>query len=230
MSIPTGINVPGRGARLSHRRPGAGSLRRTIVVNCAGRTRSIIGCRKPAPGRGAEHGGGAAKRHDGVGARGPRVPATAVRPVAPCAGAAVDGGARRWTRARAFADASGVRTVDSAGLDAVRDMPMTGTARCMCSTCATRPSLRYGPPPRQPQRAGRAADPGDGPVDRGAWRPLIVLVDDDGVRARMAASLAAADGFFACFRRRERVGRHRRNGRRAAGPARRRFDCAHDKA
>ena len=72
MSIPTGINVPGGelAYRIGDLAPDPATL---IVVNCAGRTRSINGCREPAPRRGAEPGRGAAQRHDGLGIGRPAV-------------------------------------------------------------------------------------------------------------------------------------------------------------
>ncbi len=65
VSIPTGINVPG--AELVLRvRDIAPSPDTTIVVNCAGRTRSIIGAQSLINAGIAQQGDGAAQRHHGL--------------------------------------------------------------------------------------------------------------------------------------------------------------------
>ena len=70
MSIPSGMSVPGGELvyRIGDIAPDPKTL---VVVNCAGRTRSIMGAQKPARCRHPQPGGGAAQRHDGLGARRP---------------------------------------------------------------------------------------------------------------------------------------------------------------
>jgi rhodanese-related sulfurtransferase len=177
MSIPGGINVPG--GELVYR---IGEFARrpetTVVVNCAGRTRSILGAESlrsaGVPNRvvalrngtmGWELAGFACARGE-TRTYSPGTPA---------------GAAEALGRARRFAEASGVRTLTRAGLDALRQ----DAARSL-----------YVLDVRSPEEfaaghlLGSQSAPGGQLVqatDR--WVAVrnarIVLVDDTGVRARM---------------------------------------------
>ena len=67
MSIPTGTDCPG--AELVHRvKEMAPDPATTVIVNCAGRTRSIIGAQSLINAGAGEPGGGPGERDDGLGA------------------------------------------------------------------------------------------------------------------------------------------------------------------
>jgi rhodanese-related sulfurtransferase len=177
MSIPGGINLPGGELvyRIGDLVPRAGT---TVVVNCAGRTRSILGAESlrqaGVPNRvvalrngtmGWELAGFAPAR--GETARYPEgTPSTAAQALA---------------RARRFAEASGVRTLTRAGLEELRR-----DAGRTLYLLDVRDPAEYA--------AGHLAESVSAPggqlvqaTDR--WVAVrnarIVLVDDTGVRARM---------------------------------------------
>lgn len=180
MSIPGGINVPGGelAYRIGDLVPDPGT---TIVVNCAGRTRSIMGAeslrRAGVPNRVV------ALRNGTMGWE--------------LAGLVVDRGrTERYApgrprtarlaldRARAFADASGVRTIGLAELAALEADP----ARTLYVLDVRDPAeFAAG------HRPGSQNAPGGQLIqttDRwiGVRHARIALLDDDGVRARMAGA------------------------------------------
>jgi rhodanese-related sulfurtransferase len=180
MSIPTGISVPG--GELAYRIADiVPSPDTTIVVNCAGRTRSIMGAESlrqaGVPNRIV------ALRNGTMGwelaglevARGetarvpPGKPATA---------------ALAAIRAQAFAERSGVQVIDAAALDAFAADPTRSL---------------YVLDVRDPAEFAAGARPGSINAPGGqlvqatdSWIAVrgarIVLIDDDGTRARMSAA------------------------------------------
>ncbi len=180
MSIPTGINVPGGelAYRIGDLAPDPATL---VVVNCAGRTRSILGAESlrragvPNPvvalrngTMGWELAGFQCKRGE---ARryAPGVPATA--------GVALG-------RARAFAEASGVGVIGPLDLERFADDPdrtlyVLDVRDPGEFALCRRPGSRNAP-------GGQLVQATDGWIAvRGA---RIALLDDDGVRARMAGA------------------------------------------
>ena len=163
MSIPTGISVPGGELvyRIGDIVPDPKTL---VVVNCAGRTRSIMGAeslrRAGIPNKVV------ALRNGTMGWE--------------LAGFRCDRGRTRALRTR-HAEDRGDRAAARPGLRGKlgrgrdrrhRSGPRskaTRTARCMCWTCAIPPSTAPATG-RQHQRAGRAAGAGDRPVGRRAQR------------------------------------------------------------
>ena len=181
MSIPTGISVPGGELvyRIGDIAPDPKTL---VVVNCAGRTRSIMGAeslrRAGIPNKVVALRNGtmgwelAGFRCD----RGRTEHFTAGTPKTAATGAAARAGVRRKLRRRRHRRRSISR--------ASRTTP---TARCMCWTCAIRRSIRAG------HRPGSVSAPGGQLVQAtdhwvGVRNARIVLVDDTGVRARMAGA------------------------------------------
>ena len=183
MSIPGGINVPGGelAYRIGDLAPDPDTI---VVVNCAGRTRSIMGAeslrRAGVPNRVvALRNGTMGWELAGLAGR------ARARPSATRDGHAADGRARARAGARRFAEAVGRRRDRAA-----RPRPAsrrTRTARSTCSTCATRPSSPRGTAPGSRNAPGgqlvQATDQWIGV--RGA---RIALIDDDGVRARMTGA------------------------------------------
>lgn len=179
MSIPGAIDVPG--AELAYRVPGMVTRPgTTVVVNCAGRTRSILGAeslrRAGLPNRvvalrngtmGWELAGFRCNR--GRGERyAPGTPADAAETLA---------------RARLFSDAQGVRWIDRAALAAMQAEPGRTTY-----LFDVRDPAEYA----AAHLAGAASAPGGQLVQAtDAWVAVrharIVLVDDTGTRAAMTA-------------------------------------------
>jgi rhodanese-related sulfurtransferase len=180
MSIPTGISVPGGelAYRIGDLAPSPDTL---VVVNCAGRTRSIMGAESlrqaGIPNKVV------ALRNGTMGwelagltvARGrsdrfqPGPPATA---------------ALAAERARAFADRSGVRVIDAAGLAG-----MAADAGRTLYVLDVRDPAEYA----AGHLEGSISAPGGQLVQAtDAWIGVlgarIALIDDDGVRARMSAA------------------------------------------
>jgi len=187
MSIPGGTSVPG-GELVLRARAHAPDPKTRIIVNCAGRTRSIIGTQSlvnagiPNPvsalrngtigwtlaGQALEH--GADRRHLPVS---PELQAEAAR------------------AARDVADRAGVQRASLADLDRFLDESGRTTYRYDVRTpdeynIAHLPGFRSAPGGQLVQETDVSA-----PV-RGA---RIVLVDDDGVRANMTASWLAQMGW-----------------------------------
>ncbi len=180
MSIPTGINVPGGelAYRIGDLAPDPATL---VVVNCAGRTRSILGAESlrragvPNPvvalrngTMGWELAGFRCERGE-VRRYAPGVPATAGTALA---------------RARAFAEASGVGVIGPLDLERFEEDPDRTLYVLDVRDPAEfaqrrRPGSRNAP-------GGQLVQATDGWVAvRGA---RIALLDDDGVRARMAGA------------------------------------------
>ena len=166
MSIPTGDQRAGRRAGLPHRRPGAGpghagggELRRAHAQH--------PGRGEPAPGRHAQPGGGAAQRHDGLGA-GRAARASAGGPTRYPAGHAAAPPAWRSSGPRASPRRSGVGVIGPLDLARFEEDP----DRTLYVLDVRDPAeFAAGHRPGQPQRAGRPARAGDGPLDRRARRP-----------------------------------------------------------
>jgi rhodanese-related sulfurtransferase len=189
MSIPTATSVPGGelGLRASALAPDPAT---TVVVNCAGRTRSIIGTQslinKGVPNRvvALRNGtmgwtlAGLTLDH-GQQRRAPEIPAAAAR--------------REQAAARAVADRAGAGRVTAAGLAALDDGTRTVYRFDVRTpeeyTAGHRPGFRPAPGGQLVQETDWFA-----PV-RGA---LIVLAGDDGGRAEMTASWLAQMGWSAC--------------------------------
>ncbi|GAA4408953.1 rhodanese-related sulfurtransferase [Quisquiliibacterium transsilvanicum] len=187
MSIPGGISVPGAELALRVRALAPDPSTR-VIVNCAGRTRSIIGTQSlvnfgiPNPvaalrngtigwtlaGQSLEH--GQARRFD------------------PAAGAQRDDAA---ARARAVADRAGVGRATRASLDAWRrDADRT---TCLFDVRTPEEFAAGHLPGSASAPGGQLVQETDHSVPvRGA---RIVLVDDDGVRAHMTASWLAQMGW-----------------------------------
>lgn len=187
MSIPTATSVPG--AELVLR---AGALApdpaTTVVVNCAGRTRSIIGTQSlinagmPNPVLALRNGtigwtlAGLALDHGRT-------------PAAPHVDAVQAG--RAHAAASAVAARAGVRLI--AG-DEVRAVQATGTRTVYCFDVRTPQEYAAGHP------AGFRLAPGGQLVQETDWfapmrGALVVLADDDGGRAAMTASWLAQMGW-----------------------------------
>ncbi len=180
MSIPTGISVPG--GELAYR---IGDLvpkpETLIVVNCAGRTRSIMGAEslrqagvpnKVVALRNGTMGwelAGLEVERGKTAAFAPGVPATVQTAAA---------------RAQGFADRSGVRVIDTAMLDRfatdpTRSLYMLDVRDPAEFAIAARPGSVNAP-------GGQLVQATDSFIGvRGA---RIALIDDDGVRARMSAA------------------------------------------
>ena len=180
MSIPTGINVPGGelAYRIGDLAPDPATL---VVVNCAGRTRSILGAESlrragvPNPvvalrngTMGWELAGFQCERGE-TRRYAPGVPATA--------GIALD-------RARAFAEASGVGVIGPLDLERFLEDP----DRTLYVLDVRDPGefARRRRPDSRNAPGGQLVQATDGWIAvRGA---RIALLDDDGVRARMAGA------------------------------------------
>jgi len=180
MSIPTGVSVPGGelAYRIGDLVPNPETL---IVVNCAGRTRSILGAESlrqaGVPNKVV------ALRNGTMGWELAGLTCDRDRPAvfAPARPDSVD---VAMARAMAFADRSGVRVIDEGALTALK----ADTARTLYIldvrdpvefAAGARPDSLSAP-------GGQLVQATDGWVGvRGA---RIVLVDDDGVRARMSAA------------------------------------------
>jgi rhodanese-related sulfurtransferase len=191
MSIPGGIDVPGGelAYRVATLVPDPAT---TIVVNCAGRTRSILGAESlrragvPNPVVALRNGtmgwelAGFACAHGETASYPPGTPADA-----------------RASRARAerFATAAGVRTIDAAGLAALRAEPGRTTylldVRAPAEFAAGHlPGSRNAPGGQLVQATDRWV------AVRGA---RLVLIDDTGTRAYMAAAwLRQLGGWETC--------------------------------
>ena len=206
MSIPSGMSVPGGELvyRIGDLAPDPKTL---VVVNCAGRTRSIMGAeslrRAGIPNQVVALRNGT-MGWELAGLRCDRGRAERFTPGTP------------KTLALALQRAKALRR----SVRRRRDRPAgpgarwrtTPTARCTCWTCATRAEFRDGPPSRQPQRAGRATGAGHRHLDRRAQRPH--RADRRYRRARAhGRGLAAPDGASRRVRRRGRAGRAGRHRR-----------------
>ena len=163
MSIPTGDQRARRRAGLSHRRhrarsedAGGGELRRPHAQH--------HGRREPAPRRHPQQGGGAAQRHDGLGAGRLPLRSRPHRPLRPRH--AEDRGDRAAARA-------GVRRAIRRRRDRRhRSRALRGRSRphALCAGCARSRRIPRRPPAGQHQRAGRTAGAGDRPMGRRAQR------------------------------------------------------------
>ena len=155
MSIPTGDQRARRRTGLPHRRlvpdpktTGGGELRRPHAQH--------HGRREPAPRRHPQQGGGAAQRHDGLGAG--RLPLRP-RPHRPLrARHAEDRWRPRCSAPRPLRSSSGVGVIGA--LDACRAARTIRPHARMCSMCATPAEYRAGHRPGSRMRAGRAAGAG----------------------------------------------------------------------
>jgi rhodanese-related sulfurtransferase len=179
MSIPGGINVPG--AELAYRVPGM--LARpttTVVVNCAGRTRSILGAESlrraglPNPV--------VALRNGTMGWELAGLRCATGRREAYAPGTPPDA-AETLRRARAFAEQAGVRWIDAAGLAALQ-------AECGRTTYLL--DVRDPAEFAAGHLSGSRSAPGGQLVQAtDQWvavrRARIVLADDTGTRAAMTA-------------------------------------------
>ena len=191
MSIPTGCCVPG-GELALRVRDAAPDPRTVVVVNCAGRTRSIIGTQTlvnagiPNPVF--------ALRNGTIGwtlaglslDRGADRHAPVVTPEAQAAAQA---------SARSLADRSGVRTIDADGLRALEVQDGITLYRLDVRT----PEEHAAGHPR-----GFGSAPGGQLVQAtdewiGVRHGTIVLADDDGVRARMTAHWLRQLGWHAVY-------------------------------
>jgi rhodanese-related sulfurtransferase len=179
MSIPGGINVPG--GELAYRVPGmVARPSTTVVVNCAGRTRSILGAESLR--QAGLPNTVVALRNGTMGWELAGLRCDRGREDRYAAGTPADA-AESLARARRFAAAHGVKPLDPAGLDALlreegaNDLP---------PRCARPGGVRGGPPACAVSApGGQLVQATDGWVAvRGA---RVVLVDDTGVRARMTA-------------------------------------------
>ena len=191
MSIPTGRCVPG--GELAYRVADlVPDPETTIVVNCAGRTRSILGAESLR--RAGVPNPVVALRNGTMGWRlaGLDVAQGETDGYAPGTPASV---ALALGRARAFADASGVQVIGADGLARFEADP----ARTLYVLDVRAPD-EY----RAGHRPGSLSAPGGQLVQatdhwvavRGA---RVCLVDDDGVRARMAASWLRQMGYWDVF-------------------------------
>ena len=180
MNIPGGIDVPGRRARLPRARPRA-RPDTLVVVNCAGRTRSIIGCQSL---RNAGIPNKVVALKDG----------TMGWDLAgfECERGAV-AHARRAFRARqeegAGSAPSRSRSASGSSSSHARRSKLASdaTAPSICSTCARARSSR---PATSPARATRPAASWCRPADEyvGVRNARVVLIDPERVRAVMTAS------------------------------------------
>ncbi len=192
MSIPGGIDAPG--VELVAR---AHALLRSpetqVVVNCAGRTRSIIGAqllinagiRNPVAalenGTIGWHLAGLALAHGET--------RTAPEPDAAARAAARTG-------AEALAARAGVTVITGAELDRLRAEGATRSLTCF--DVRSEEEYRAGHPPGfRHASGGQLVQATDQYV--GVLRGTIVLADDDGIRARLAASWLAQMGSHAVY-------------------------------
>ncbi len=179
MSIPGGINVPG--GELAYRVPGM--LARpstTVVVNCAGRTRSILGAESlrqaGLPNRVV------ALRNGTMGWELAGLRCERGREDRYAAGTPADA-AGSLARARRFAEAHGVKPLDRAGLDAL--LQEEGRTTYLLDVRDPAEFAAGHLPGSRSAPGGQLVQATDGWVAvRGA---RIVLVDDTGTRANMAA-------------------------------------------
>ncbi len=191
MSIPTGRSVPG-GELALRVRDAAPDPNTTVVVNCAGRTRSIIGAQTllnagiPNPVFALRNGtigwtlAGLSLDRDAD------RPAPAVTP---------DAHEAAQASARSLAERAGVRIVDAAALHALEARDDITLYRLDVRTPAEHAA---GHP------AGFRSAPGGQLVQAtdewiGVRHGTIVLADDDGVRARMAAHWLRQLGWRSVF-------------------------------
>ena len=180
MSIPTGISVPGGELvyRIGDLAPDpktlrGGELRRPHPQH--------HGRRKPAPRRHPEQGGGAAQRHDGLGAG--RLPLRS-RPHRAVRARHAEDRRTALQRAQAFAEESGVGVIGAIDLARFEDDPDR-----TLYVLDVRDPAEY----RAGHRPGSISAPGGQLVQAtdhwvGVRNARIVLVDDTGVRARMAGA------------------------------------------
>ena len=180
MSIPTGVSVPGGelAYRIGDLVPNPETL---IVVNCAGRTRSILGAESlrqaGVPNKVV------ALRNGTMGWELAGLTCDRDRPATfePARPGSVD---LAMARAMAFAERSGVRVIDEGALavlkaDTARTLYILDVRDPVEFAAGARPDSLSAP-------GGQLVQATDGWVGvRGA---RIVLVDDDGVRARMSAA------------------------------------------
>ena len=181
MSIPGGIDVPG--AELVHRvRDLAPEPETLVVVNCAGRTRSIIGAQSLINAGVANPVVALENGTMGWTLAGQRLEhgQTRVPPPLTDSRTHLGQGGGREVGAR-----FGVRTIGHDELARWRSRPKR--ARSTCATCACRRSTRPATSPgARCTPGGQLVQATDGYLGtRGA---RVVLVDDDGVRATMTAS------------------------------------------
>jgi rhodanese-related sulfurtransferase len=180
MSIPSGLSMPGGelAYRIADLVPSPDTL---IVVNCAGRTRSILGAESlrqaGVPNRVV------ALRNGTMGWELAGLTPDRGRPAEFVPGRPATA-ALALDRARAFAERSGVRVIDAAALaameaDAGRTLYVLDVRDPVEVRAGTRPGAVSAP-------GGQLVQATDTWVGvRGA---RIVLIDDDGVRARMSAA------------------------------------------
>jgi rhodanese-related sulfurtransferase len=180
MSIPTGRSMPGGelAYRIADIVPSPETL---IVVNCAGRTRSILGAESlrqaGVPNKVV------ALRNGTMGWELAGLVPDRGRPAAFEPGAPKSA-ALAMQRAQAFAGRSGVRVIDAAALAA---MEADGSRTLYVLDVRDPVEFRAG------SRAGAVSAPGGQLVQAtdtwiGVRGARIVLIDDDGVRARMSAA------------------------------------------
>ena len=199
MSIPTGVSVPGGelAYRIGDMAPGSedaggGELRRPHPQH--------HGRRKPAPRRHSQQGGRPAQRHDGLGAG--RVALRARAHGAVCARHAENRrpALQRARRSRKRPASGVIGAIDLARFEEDPDRTLY--------VLDVRDPGEY----RAGHRPGSLNAPGGQLVQAtdqwvGVRNARIVLVDDTGVRARMAGGVAAPDGPSRRLRRGRRAGR-----------------------
>lgn len=180
MTIPTALSVPGGelAYRIGDLVPSPDTL---VVVNCAGRTRSIMGAeslrRAGIPNKVVALRNGT-MGWELAGLTCDRGRADKFPPGTPKTAALA------MQRARNFADESGVRTIDAAGLTQFRN---DGSRTLYVLDVRDPPEFRAG------HMQGSRSAPGGQLVQAtdtwiGVSNARIVLVDDTGVRARMSAA------------------------------------------
>ncbi len=181
VSIPTAINVPGAELVLRARdiAPSPDTL---VVVNCAGRTRSIIGAQSLINAGAAEQGRGAAQRHHGLE---PRRLCLRQRQESPRAGVSRR---RRWIGRDRRRNAWRKAAASSASIDATLEAWRSDTERTLYLFDVRDPA-EY----EAGHVAGAISAPGGQLVQAtdqyvGTLGARIVLVDDAEVRAAMTAS------------------------------------------
>jgi rhodanese-related sulfurtransferase len=191
MSIPTALNIPG-GELVYRIGDAVHDAETTVVVNCAGRTRSILGAESLR--RAGVLNRVVALRNGTMGwelagfacSRGSTARYTAGRPARAAAA---------WAGARAFAAASGVREIDAAGLADLAADP----ARTLYVLDVRSPEefqLEHCPGSRNAP-GGQLVQAADNWIGvRGA---RIALIDDDGVRARMTGAWLRQMGYRDVF-------------------------------
>ena len=205
VSIPTGINVPGAELVLRAREI-APSPDTMVVVNCAGRTRSIIGAQSLINAGAAEQGRGAAQRHHGLEPRRLCLRQRQEPPRAGCFAADARLGAAGGATRR---QSHGVARIDRQHAGCLAEGRRR--ERFMCSMCAIRAEYAAG------HVAGAISAPGGQLVQAtdqyvGTLGARIVLIDDAEVRAAMTGIVAAPNGLEG----RIRSGRSRHGNRPAA--------------